>query len=119
ANVVVLYDHGFNYDGGRFNHDGAPDGVLIASGPAFRQAVRLEGLSVYDVMPLLLQARGLPLAEDLEGRLPSEAFTPAFLESVPVRSVKTYGRWGAPRLGSATPEADRAAIEQLKALGYL
>jgi hypothetical protein len=118
ANVVVVSDHGFDFEGGRFNHDRAPDGILLAAGPAFR-AGRVDGLGVHDVMPLLLQARGLPLAEDLEGRLPTVAFAPGFLESVPTRSVRTYGRWGTPHAGPGTAAADAAAIERLRALGYL
>jgi len=118
ANVVVVSDHGFDSEGARYQHERHPDGILIAAGPAFR-AGRLEGLSVLDVMPLLLQAKGLPLAEDLEGQLPREAFAPAFLESVPVRSVGSYGRWGTPQLGPGTAEADATAIERLRALGYI
>jgi hypothetical protein len=70
-------------------------------------------------MPLLLQAKGMALPEDLEGTLPEQAFAPAYLESVPVRWVKTYGRWGSPQLGPGTAAADAAAIERLRALGYL
>jgi hypothetical protein len=118
ANVVVVSDHGFDYESGRYDHERSPEGVLIAAGPAFR-AGRLEGLGVIDVMPLLLHAKGLPLSEDLEGRLPLQAFSPRHLESTPVRLVKAYGRWGVPQLAKGTAEADAAAIERLRALGYL
>jgi hypothetical protein len=118
ANVVVVSDHGFDYEAGRYDHERSPEGVLIAAGPAFREGP-LEGLSVYDVMPLLLQAKGLPLSEDLEGRLPLQAFAPDHLQAQPVRLVKTYGRWGMPELAKGTAEADAAAIERLRALGYL
>jgi len=118
ANVVVVSDHGFDSEGGRYHHERDPDGILIAAGPAFRHA-RIEGLRVLDVMPLLLQAKGLPLAEDLEGELSREAFSPAFLESVPVRSVRSYGRWGAAQAGQGTAEADATALERLRALGYI
>lgn len=118
ANVVVVSDHGFDSEGGRYHHERDPDGILIASGPAFRPG-RIEGLRVLDVMPLLLQAKGLPLAEDLEGQLPREAFWPEFLESVPVRSVSSYGRWGAPQAVQGTAEAEATAIERLRALGYI
>jgi type I phosphodiesterase/nucleotide pyrophosphatase len=120
ANVIVVSDHGFQLEDehGGYNHTRAPAGVFLAAGPAFRPG-RVDGLSVYDVMPLLLYLKGFPQAEDLPGMLPAAALDASLLSRQPPRRVATYGDRYTPRPAGGTREADAEMRERLRALGYL
>src|SRR5262249_25985647 len=68
--VAVLSDHGMDpldnlTETG--DHNGAPPGILVLNGPGIRRGHRVEGATIYDVLPTLAGAAGLPVARDLEG----------------------------------------------------
>jgi hypothetical protein len=123
--VVVVSDHGFGLETTddvpprrRYFHDEAPDGIFLAAGPAFR-AGRVEGLSVYDVLPLLLYLRGFPTAEDQAGRVPRSVFDPAFLAAHLETRIASYGALDARKLTGGSLAVDAEQTERLRALGYI
>jgi hypothetical protein len=124
GNVIVVSDHGFGlvYHWPKwtvtYDHTKAPDGIFLAAGPAFRRG-RVEGLSVFEVMPLLAYLKDLPLAQDLAGRLPEEVLSEKLLASRPPRRVASYGdRWEG--IGAARDAPlEREMLKRLEALGYL
>ena len=78
--VVFLSDHGMtrNPGPGLSGHHNvvsteAHRGIFALNGPGVRRGVRLGRLSVLDVAPTLAYLMGLPIAEDLPGRVVSEA----------------------------------------------
>jgi len=125
ANVVVVSDHGFALEttgvGGEetrlYHHMLKPPGVFLAAGPAFRPG-HYEGISVYDILPMLVVLKRLPLAENLPGQVHEEVFEPSFLAATPIRRVADYGRYGAGPGPGAASAADEEALERLRALGY-
>jgi predicted AlkP superfamily phosphohydrolase/phosphomutase len=60
-------------------------GIFIARGPGLRRGLRLGGLSILDVAPLLLHSLGLEVPAEMEGTLPTAAFEAAWLGSQPTR----------------------------------
>jgi hypothetical protein len=123
SNVVVISDHGFalerQKDGSRsYNHLKAPDGIFLAAGPAFRPG-RVEGLTVYDMLPLMAYLKGFPVADDLRGRVPRRVFDPGFLSARPVLRVASYGNRRAQPTAAADRKLDDAVIERLRAVGYV
>ena len=92
--VIVCSDHGFDgpkpgqTPGGINDH--GPIGILVMSGDAFRDGVRIEERSVRDVTPTILALCGLPVGDDMDGSVIEDAFEPAFLRSHPPRRVRTY-----------------------------
>jgi len=126
ANVVVVSDHGFALEttgaGAEetrlYHHMLKPPGVFLAAGPAFRPG-HYEGISVYDILPMLVVLKRLPLAENLPGRVHEEVFEPTFLSSAPIQRVAAYTRRGSPRGAGAGSAADEEALERLRALGYI
>jgi hypothetical protein len=122
ANVIVASDHGFHIEqdvtGDIYHHRKAPPGIFVAAGPAFRPG-RVDGLGLYDMMPLLAYLKGFPLADDLPGRVPEEIFTAPFLATNRVRKVASYGRRGSVTTASPDAAADEAMMERLRALGYV
>ena len=119
-NVIVVSDHGFQLEGPTaFTHSDGPPGIFMAAGPAFRPG-RVEGLSVLDILPLLLFLKDFPQAEDFDGHLPAQALDRTLLASRPPRRIASYGT----RTGSVTHIAGSSAVdaemlERLRALGYL
>ncbi len=125
-NVVIVSDHGFT---SRHEHPDPArpqltgkhriDGVLITSGPAFSGSGYFEGATVLDIAPTVLAVMGLPVAEDMDGRVLQETISDEHLERYPITTVPSYepaiGREGAD-VGSTMDESIR---EQLRSLGYI
>ena len=95
-----------------------PAGVFLAAGPGIRQGVALDGARLIDVAPTVLYALGLPVPEDMDGRVLTEVFTPEHLAANPVRQ-------GPPPMAPPAVErhidqqTDAIIAERLRALGYL
>lgn len=131
--VIVLSDHGFE-NGSSRPKDAPPYieerpgmwhrryGIVIFSGPDIRPG-RLDTTSLLDIAPTILYLAGLPVAQDMEGRVVREAITGRFLDEHPRRTLASYERIGQPlhRDGAelANSSVDQAMIEQLQALGYV
>jgi hypothetical protein len=124
GNVVVVSDHGFQRESywpnwhKAYGHNHAPDGIFIASGPAFGRG-RVDGMSVYEVFPIMAYLKAFPLANDLPGRLPLEVFDKRLRSRQPVRRIASYGEWQSRRSAWESSTVDDQMIEHLKALGYI
>jgi hypothetical protein len=122
GNVVVVSDHGWQrQDRGSmvaYGHHAAPDGIFVAAGPAFRPG-RVDGLTVFDMMPLFLRLKGFAVARDLEGHVPEQVLVPAFLAGAPAATVDTYGRREKLPPAAVTGGHDEEVKERLRALGYI
>lgn len=125
TNVVILSDHGFKLLRPRsrfrtYGHFGprTPDGIFIAAGPAFRSG-RVEGLGIYDVMPMVLYLKGWPVAKDFVKGVPTEVFKEAFLAQYPVQTIDSDGAMRAELPTDSPLVADDEMVERLRALGYL
>jgi tetratricopeptide (TPR) repeat protein len=130
ATVVLVSDHGFHPD--HLRPSSIPDipagpaiehrdfGILVVGGPGIRKNEVLHGPSVLDVAPTILALYGLPVGEDMDGKVLSAAFAetpkPAFIpswEDVP-------GADGShPPHMRLDAEAAHEALEQMIALGYI
>jgi arylsulfatase A-like enzyme len=64
--------------------------VVILRGRRFRAGAVLDRAESVDVLPTLLYALGLPIAQDLDGRVLTQAFDPAHLASHPLTYVPSY-----------------------------
>ena len=119
--LLVVSDHGMRRaldEAGRvrFHHDDAPPGILIARGPGVPRGARSEGATILDLAPTLLAALGLPVPEEMQGRVLRELLGQrASLPRVPT--------WSPPGTESTVPSEDPHAAEEaerrLRALGYL
>lgn len=92
------------------------DGIAFLSGAGIRRGGTLDGAVITDIAPTILYALGLPVAEDLDGRVLTEAFTEAWLHRHPVRTVPTFGTNDI--VAPANPP-NEALIEKLRSLGYI
>jgi predicted AlkP superfamily phosphohydrolase/phosphomutase len=96
----------------------APQGIFFAGGQGVRQGVRLPAISLLDVAPFLLHTLGLPIPNDLEGRVPAEALDPAWSTKHAVRAGAAAAE-RAPDKPMLNPEAEEEILQRLRALGYL
>ncbi len=69
---------------------GSPDGLLVLYGDGVRRRSLLTGARLVDVAPTLLYGLGLPVAQDLEGRVLTEAFDREFLARQPLSFLPSY-----------------------------
>jgi predicted AlkP superfamily phosphohydrolase/phosphomutase len=95
-------------------------GVFLAGGPGIRAGARIAELSIVDVAPLILYALGVPIPDDLDGRLPSEVFLPEHLERRPPATAPAVHE-PAERDAAVTydPEEEATIVGRLRALGYV
>jgi predicted AlkP superfamily phosphohydrolase/phosphomutase len=100
-----------------------PEGILVMGGPAIRTGTELGECSLLDVAPTLLYSLGLPVPEDVEGRVVVEAFDPIEIRERPVRFAAPRARGGSATSGSPSvafdAEAEAKMLQRLRALGYV
>jgi tetratricopeptide (TPR) repeat protein len=136
ATTILLSDHGFASGEDRPADlkpfiEGKPGlwhdlvGVFAARGPAIRKG-EVPTVTLYDIAPTLLYLLGLPVAQDMPGKVLEKAIDPAFLSAHPVRQVPSYEGLGGETLragngagDTADAAADEEMVAQLKSLGYI
>jgi predicted AlkP superfamily phosphohydrolase/phosphomutase/tetratricopeptide (TPR) repeat protein len=128
--VILMSDHGFHPD--HLRPASIPDipagpaiehsdfGILAISGPGIKKNEVLHGPSVLDVAPTILAIYGLPVGEDMDGKVLSQAF----LKTPEVAFIRSWeevpgadGRH--PPHTRLDPVAAHEALEQMIALGYI
>ncbi|MBP1911659.1 alkaline phosphatase family protein [Thermococcus stetteri] len=51
-------------------------GILLAYGPGIKKGYEIEGAKIYDIAPTVLHVFGLPVPDDMDGRVLMEIFEP-------------------------------------------
>lgn len=130
--LMVVSDHGFQL--GELPEDPSKlrdmrrvseafhrrEASLFLYGAGVRPGARWERAETLDITPTLLALAGLPVADDMPGRVLEEVFDPP----LSVRRIATY-ETGEPRSRdrsvdeTRSAEVDDAVLERLKSLGYL
>lgn len=94
------------------------NGIYIGAGPAFRRGQMAQGNRIIDLAPTMLHLMGLPVPNDMDGRVLEADLRPGFLATHPVRFVQAGGEGGDEE--TALSDEETAEIEErLRALGYL
>jgi tetratricopeptide (TPR) repeat protein len=139
ATTLLLSDHGFASGAGRPDDvkpfiEGKPGlwhditGIFIARGPAVGRG-QAPPVTLYDIAPTLLYLLGLPVAEDMPGKILDKVVAKDFLAAHRVERVPSFEGLGPPAGGEDAGEERRAAaasgggeeemVEQLRSLGYI
>jgi len=108
-----VQERGFWWSG-----DHRPEGILICKGPGLTLANLAEAPAVYDLVPTMLYAAGLPVPDGLDGRVIRQLFTQEFLAEHPIR-VDSASRVPGPDQHNLSPEEERLVEDKLRGLGYL
>ncbi|HWY22654.1 MAG TPA: alkaline phosphatase family protein [Candidatus Acidoferrum sp.] len=128
--VVLVSDHGFHSDhlrpkaiprepaGPAVQH--RQFGIFCMKGPHIKKDERIYGATLLDVAPTVLTLFGLPVADDMDGRVLVQAFEePPEIERIPSweDEVGECGMHSADM--RMDPEAAKAVLDQFIALGYV
>jgi predicted AlkP superfamily phosphohydrolase/phosphomutase len=94
-----------------------PDGLFIAWGRGVRRGVTLDA-NIVDIMPTVLHCLGLPVPDDVDGRILLEAFAP---DSEVAKRPVVIGEGGeVERTRYEWSEEEREKVRvRLRGLGYL
>ncbi len=114
--MSILPGRGLFVDAVHAGHDEL--GIFYAVGPGVREGATVEGARLLDVTPTILYQFGLPLTEDMDGRVLEEIFTEQFREG---RAIE---RRGASVLADHSEQVfsdgERDELEgRLRDLGYI
>jgi predicted AlkP superfamily phosphohydrolase/phosphomutase len=98
------------------------EGILFAAGNNIRAHATLDGATIPDVAPTVLYNMGLPIPDDMTGRVLAPIFTEEFRQAAAPtfekgKGSRTAAGSGDPRSFSADEQADLEA--RLRDLGYL
>ncbi|HEV2381588.1 MAG TPA: alkaline phosphatase family protein [Terriglobia bacterium] len=130
ATVILVSDHGFHSD--HLRPRGIPRepagpavqhrqfGVMAMRGPYIKEDERIYGATLLDVTPTILTLFGLPVGEDMDGRVLVQAFDePPAVERIPSWE-QVPGECGMhPSDLRMDPAAAQAVLQQFVALGYI
>ena len=99
--------------------DHRPEGILICKGPGVRASAKIDPPIVYDLVPTVIHLAGLPVPENLDGRVLVEVCTEQFASANPIRyeGITADGNEGA-KVALSEGEED-AVAEKLRGLGYM
>lgn len=114
--LIIISDHGHKMDGSA--HHYPEPGILILWGRPFRRGVTLAEASVYDIVPTVLYLLGLPIPEDMPGKVLQGAFRDVWLTRHPISTIETY-ETGRRELAEPEQKIDDRLLNRLKALGYI
>lgn len=130
ATVLLVSDHGFHADHRRpkelpeeptgLQYEHSPYGIIAMKGPGIKKDELLHGASLLDITPTLLTLFGLPVAEDMDGKVLAGAF-----EDEP--AINYIQSWENINGNDGTHPADleisaedaAAELKQLVELGYI
>jgi len=130
ATVILVSDHGFHSDHlrprGIPNEPAGPAvqhrqfGLIAMRGPNIKGDERIYGATLLDVSPTILTLFGLPVGEDMDGRVLVQAFN----EAPEVTRIPSWeqvpGECGMhPADLRMDPAAAQAVLQQFVALGYI
>jgi len=130
ATVLLVSDHGFHSDhlrprgipaepaGPAVQH--RPLGIVCMKGPNIQQDERIYGATLLDVTPTILTLFGLPVGEDMDGRVLVQAFEkPPEITRIPSWESEPGECGMHPADLRMDPAAAQAVLQQFVALGYI
>jgi predicted AlkP superfamily phosphohydrolase/phosphomutase/tetratricopeptide (TPR) repeat protein len=130
ATVVLVSDHGFHSDhlrpksiprepaGPAVQH--RQFGIFCMKGPHIKKDERIYGATLLDVAPTVLTLFGLPVADDMDGRVLAQAFEePPHIERISSWENEAGECGMHPADLRMDPEAAKAVLDQFIALGYV
>ncbi len=96
-------------------------GIMLAYGPAIRDGSEVTEAEIIDLAPTILHLLGLPIPDDMDGKVLTGMLTEAYRANHPLRYADTSSDMGPGEDQSDGYSAEEEAEieERLKSLGYL
>jgi len=93
------------------------NGILILNGNGISPQIKLNGSSLEDIAPTVLYYLGLPIPNDMDGKVLKDAFTKKFLKKNTIKFVDISKKES--ELKSFSKEEEEKIKEKLRKLGYI
>ncbi|MGQ9569928.1 MAG: alkaline phosphatase family protein [Thermodesulfovibrionales bacterium] len=94
-------------------------GIFIIKGPDCNSGIELGSAEIIDIFPTVFYQMGLPIPNDIDGKVIQGAFRKEFIESNPLRFEKVEG-YGEDKGGDIYSEDEKSKLlDSLKGLGYI
>ncbi|MBI3810675.1 MAG: alkaline phosphatase family protein [Nitrospirae bacterium] len=117
--VVQIRSEGFQ-DGSEWSGTHTLDGILLLKGKVFRSGGAAKDSRIIDLAPTLLHILGLPVPEEMDGRVLTELLDETFRAGHPIQYQKSTGGDSRPAGDGSYSEEDAEKIEKrLQGLGYI
>jgi predicted AlkP superfamily phosphohydrolase/phosphomutase len=94
-----------------------PNGMFMAIGPHIRNGVSVESANVMDLAPTVLYECGVPVPDDMDGRILTEIFDEEYVRANPPQMAKSEDSGESEYNYSG--EEEKEVQKRLKDLGYL
>lgn len=124
--LIVASDHGHAptilHQDFFTQHRHGPPGILLMMGGPVKPGTVIQGAHILDLYPTMLYLLGLPVPQDLTGKVLLDALDPGFVRRHPVRTIPTLETLGpAKGLPGGRRESgqDERELDKLKSLGYI
>jgi predicted AlkP superfamily phosphohydrolase/phosphomutase len=102
----------------RFRGEHTMDGIFMAAGPSIQSRATVRDANLIDLAPTLLYLMGVPIPEDMEGRVLSQAIHQEWLATSPIhRTSKTLSGYETQQ--RLTDEEEKEITDRLAGLGYV
>jgi len=129
--VMVISDHGYGDNPDRKPilrgygewihppHWHNMDGIIAAAGGPIRENQWIDGATVLDITPTILTLLGLPVAEDMDGKVLRDMMSDLFLSDHPVATIPSYEGGGQGDEEPRESAYDEEVLQRLRSLGYI
>jgi len=92
------------------------EGILIINGPEVKEGLRLDGADIYDVAPTILALKGMPVPDDMDGKVLVEAMR----DPDRYKNVERVAAEESHQVDHKFTEEEEAALQdRLRSLGYM
>ncbi len=95
------------------------EGIVLLRGPDVQAGVELQGANIVDLAPTILYLLGLPVPDDMDGRVLVQALREERLRAQPVEFVSAASASTEEVARDLTKEEDEEIRDHLRGLGYL
>jgi hypothetical protein len=123
--LIVASDHGHAptilHQDFFTQHRHGPPGILLMTGGPVKPGTVIQGAHILDLYPTMLYLLGLPVPQDVTGKVLLDALDPEFVRRHPVRTIPTYETLGPARGlpgGRRESGQDERELDKLRSLGY-
>lgn len=96
------------------------NGIFAIKGRGVKQGIEIDGASIIDLAPTILYVLGLPVPNDMDGRVLKEVFDTEHIQRKPVRFEETDDESDKRLMHDVYTETESDEIaKRLKSLGYI
>ena len=95
------------------------EGIFIMKGPHVKSGAKVENLSIMDVAPTILYYFGVPVPDDMDGRILKDFFDASYLGENPPKYSKSEEQSTSDQKGLYGPNDSEKIRKILRDLGYM